>query len=236
MARHPTARRVPPPPPTADDVFIERVLETTAWAKSHTRLLVIGAATLAVLLAGFFYYRNYTTALRNRAETELTLIRPTVLSGNASLAVRDLEAFLARYGNTPTAREARLLLAQAYLESGQAQNAIQQVEPLASNVDDPLGVSAAFLLAGAQEAMAQPDRAVETYLRIADDADQTFQKQRALDAAARIRFEQGNAAAAVQLYDRLLGSIEQDNPDRPIYELRRAEAAARSQAGAGSGD
>jgi predicted negative regulator of RcsB-dependent stress response len=233
MARHhPTARRIPRDvPPATDDVFVERVLETSVWVKENTRTLVISVTVILVLLVGFLYYRSYTTRLRNTAESQLTMIRPTVASGNAALAIRDLEAFVVRFGNTPAAAEARLLLAQAHLDGGQAQQAIEQVQRMADRVNDPLGVSAAFLLAGAYEMSAQPDQAIATYMRIADGARHDFQKIRALDSAARVRFERGDAAGAVQLYDRILNLLPDTDPERPVFLLRRAEATARVPAG-----
>ncbi len=229
MARHPTAHRVPRDTAAeAEDNFVTRVLESSAWAKENVRTLTVAAILVGVLLASITYYRNYTIRLRDRAETELTAIRPTVLSGNAPLAVRDLEGFLGRYGSSPTAREARLMLAQAYLETGQAQSAVDQVRELAEQPGQPMGFSAGMLLGAAYEALAQPDEAAAAYLRIADGARFTFQKAGALDAAARVRFEQGNPTAAVQIYDRILSLLPEDDPDRPIYELRRAEAAART--------
>ncbi|MCI0432447.1 MAG: tetratricopeptide repeat protein [Gemmatimonadetes bacterium] len=228
MARHPTAHRVPRDAPSSDDAFVARVLETSVWAKQNTRRLFIAIFAVLVLVLGISYYRNYTTRLHDRAETELTQIRPTVLSGNAALAVRDLEAFVDRFGSTPAAREARLLLAQAYLETAQPRLAIAQVQDLAAEPSDPMGFAAGLLLGAAHEALAEPDQAAEAYLRLADGARFPFQRAAALDAAARIRFEQGNAAAAVQIYDRILSLIPGNDPDRPIYELRRAEAAARA--------
>jgi predicted negative regulator of RcsB-dependent stress response len=233
MARHhPTAHRIPRDvPPSSDDVFVERVLETSAWAKENSRLLMVAGSVVLLLLLGFLYYRSYTTRLRNTAEAQLSAIRPTVTSGNAALAVRDLDAFVARFGNTPAAREARLLLAEAHLNAGQPQPAIEAVRDMANDLDNPLGVSAAFLLGGAYETSAQPDQAVEAYIRIADDATHDFQKVRALDAAARIRYEQGNPGAAVQLYDRILNILPEGDPERPVYLLRRGEASARAPAG-----
>lgn len=231
MARHPTAHRVPRDASAAEDTFIGRILGGSVWAKQNSRKLIIGVTAVAVIALGLTYYRNYTVRLRDRAETELTQIRPTVLSGNAPLAVRDLEAYLGRFGGAPAASEARLMLAQAYLETGQAQKALDQVSDMASDASAPMGFAAGMLVGAAHEALAQPDEATDAYLRVGDRARFTFQKATALDAAARVRFDQGNPTAAVQILDRVLSLIPEDDPDRPIYELRRAEAAARASSG-----
>jgi tetratricopeptide (TPR) repeat protein len=83
--------------------------------------------------------------------------------------------------------------------------------------------AAAFLLAAAYEALKQPDRAEETYLKIADDAQFAFEQREALERAAGLRLQKGNPAGAIELYDRILKSLPDDSPDRPIYEMRIAE-------------
>lgn len=232
MARHPVARRVQRQSTHGDDVFVERVLEGSVWIKENARTLVIALVALIVLTLGFVYYRSTSARLRDVAETELTTIRQTVLAGNAALAVRDLETFLDRFGGTKAAEEARLLLGRAYLDNGEPQKAIDLFQNEVGDLGTPMGVQAGMLLAGAYEMAAQPDQAIATYLRIGERARFDYQKQLALDNAARIRFERGDAAGAVELYDRILQIVPASSPDRQVYELRRAEAAARAQGGA----
>lgn len=230
MVRHPTARRTPREAAPPDDVFVERVLESSVWARQNARLLVISVTVLLVVVAGFLYYRNYRSRLRDIAETQLTQIRTTLLAGNPALAVSDLDNFLTRFGSTPTAVEARLLLARAHLENQEPLKAIDVVSAQARDLQAPLGVQSAMLLADAYEAAVQEDRAVEVLLRVGSDAPFDYQQRLALEAAARIRLEQGNAQAAVDLYDRILKDLPIDSPDRPVYQLRRAEAAAKVSA------
>lgn len=231
MARHPTARRTHRPAPSSDDVFVERVLETSAWARTHQRAIITLSITVLVLAVGVLWYRNYRGQLRERAATELAQLRQTVSSGNDALALRDLERFVERFDGTPSAPEARLMLAQAYLDSSQPPRAIETIQNLAGDLDEPLGPASAFLLADAHEAANQLDRAEEVLQRIADRAPFLFEKERALDAVARIRMERGDPAGAAQAYDRLLELLPANNPDRVIYEMRRAEAHARALAG-----
>lgn len=233
--RHPTARRTHRPQPTSDDLFVEKVLETTVWARSHRRALIAGSIALVVLLTSALWYRSYRAQRTDRAATELTQIRQTLLTGNDALAIRDLETFLDRYGGTPSEPEARLMLGQALLNTSQPQRAIEVVEPQAGNLRRPLGPAAAFLLADAYESATQLDRAEAVHLNIAERAPFLYQQQRALDAAARLRIERGDDTGAVQLYDRLLALLPADNPDRMVYEMRRAEARARAGAGAPAG-
>lgn len=227
MARHPTARRVHRTT-SDDDTFLTGVLETTAWAKTHgTRLLIAGIAVV-VLLAGLLWYRNYRTAMNERATAELGQVRATVQSGNYALAKQDLEQFVGRFGSTAAGNEARLMLGQVYLETTEPQKAIDTVEPL-SKPGDPIGINAAFLLGAAHEAAKQPAEAERVYLSIANGARFDYQKQDALDRAARLRLEQGNAAGAIELYERIIAMFKEDGPDKSLFQMRLAEIQAAQQ-------
>jgi predicted negative regulator of RcsB-dependent stress response len=235
MTRHPTARRVHREDSTPDDAFVAGVLESTAWAKQHQRALIIGGIIAAVLIAGLVLFLSNRSAQRSRAAAELSQVRSVALSGNTVLAIRDLEQFVGQYGNTPSGAEARLLLGSAYLDNGQIQQAIDVTQPMARNVDSHLGGNAALLVAAAFEMAGQPQRAEDYYLRVADNGRFLFQRQEALDNAARVRAARGDFAGAIQLYERILEITPQASSDRPFFELRLGEArvlAANPQAAA----
>jgi len=228
--RHPTARRIHRDQTAPDDVFIARVLELSAWIKQHRRALTVAVVAVALALATGIYYRNSRAAIANRAATELAALRQTVASGNRAVAIQELQTFINRFGSTAAAAEARLLLGQLYLEDGNPEQAIQTLQPVANELDHPLGATAAFLVGAAHETANRSGDAERVYLRIADGAEFPFQRLDALDAAARIRLDRGDFAGAVALYDRILGMLPEDAPDRTIYEMRRAEAQTRATA------
>jgi predicted negative regulator of RcsB-dependent stress response len=204
-----------------EDIFVESVLEGSVWARQHgRRLMILGIAAL-VLLAGIILNRNYRADLRENAASELNRVRQTVLSGNKQLAASDLTKYVALYGKTPSGVEARTMLAQLHLSMNQPQQAVTAIEPVADDIDE--SPAAAFLLAGAYEALKQPQKAEETYLKIADEAEFGFEKREALERAAGVRVERGNIAGAIELYDRALKTLPDDSPDRTIYEMRIAE-------------
>lgn len=231
MTRHPTARRVHREDTAPDDVFIAGVLETSAWAKQHSRKLIIGGTIAALVIIGAVLFLMSRANQRNQAIAQLTQVRAVAMSGNAQLAVRELEQYMSRFGGTPAADEARLLLGRAYLENGQVPQARETVDELARNLRRPLGVNAALLLAAAHEGAQEPHRAEEVYLRIAEAAPYLYQKQEGLDNAARIRLQRGEAAGAVELYQRLLDLTPASNTERPVYELRLGEALALTATG-----
>jgi predicted negative regulator of RcsB-dependent stress response len=211
-----------------EDPFIARTVEAGIWAREHSTLITLAVIALIVAVAAIVYYRNYTEKLEDRAATELTGIRQTVMSGNKALAAKDLETFLRKFGDTSSGQEGRLLLSQTYLEQGDAPKAIATAKPLSDNLDKPLGASAAFLVAAAYEASNQPKKAEETYLRIADNARMSFERRQALDDAARVRLDRGDTAGAAQLYERLVGMVPDSMPEHAIYQMRLAEVKAQA--------
>jgi tetratricopeptide (TPR) repeat protein len=226
MTRHPTSRRVHRQAAQPDDVFVERVLETSAWATTHARSLIIGAVVVLVLVVSVLWIRSSRAADLAAAATELTTLRQTVQAGNPAAAIRDLQTYVDRFGGTPAGAEARLLLAQSHLQAGQGQQAVNVIEQQARNLGEPLGTQAALLLGSAYESLNRWDDAEQTYLRIADGARFDYQKVQALENAARVRVERGEPAGAVELYDRLIALLPETSPERTVYEMRRAEAQA----------
>jgi predicted negative regulator of RcsB-dependent stress response len=233
--RHPSARRVHRPDAETDDPFVAGVLETTAWARKHQRVLIIGGLALAVIVVALVVWLQSRASQREQANLQIGQVRTLVMMGNTEMAIRELEQFLAQYGRTPAANEGRLLLARQYLLNGQATQAAETVRRLAANPGRPMGADAAFLLAAAYEAAQEPHRAEEVYMRVASDGRFLFQRQEALDNAARIRTQRGDLAAAVQAYERLLEITPETSADRQIFDLRLGEMrAAAANPGTGT--
>jgi len=232
MVRHPAARRVPRKERESDDVFVEGVLESTAFAKQNARALIIGGVVLVVAVIALLYWRNVSQAREERAAAELVEIRQAMQSGNSQLAVVSARSFLNSFDGTSAAPEVRLMLTEALLATGAAEEAIEAIQPLARDVADEMGVTAAFLLGAAYEAAGQGEAAATAYLSVAEDGRFLFQRQEAMDQAARVRAERGDTAGAIELYERLVEMTPEQNQERGIYAMRLAEL--RAAAGAGS--
>lgn len=228
--RHPAARRKHSDEQAIEDPFIARILEVWVWVQGHTRAIVVGVVALGILVAGGLYYGNYRASLRVQAAEQLELIHQTVAAGGVEKAKSQLETFIARFPGAGPVAEARMLLGQLHLESGDAQAAIQILEPMARDLDSPLNLQAAFLLATAYEETGRADDAEALYLRTAHAARLDFQRHDALAAAARIRAQKGDAAGSRDLYRRLLKTLPHDDPQRALYQLRLAEHETRAAA------
>lgn len=229
MARHPTSSRVHRDSKSGpDDAFVSGVDRTVAWVKQNQRALTIAIVAAIVLVAGVLYYVNYQRTLEQQAAVRFAEIQGTVAAGNVPLAIRDLQTFIGRFGSAEAGEQARIVLAELLLQENQPQQAIDALGNLDRDLDDPLGIAAAQVKAAAFEAADRHDDAVALYQRLADAARFDFQAREALANAARVRLQNDDPEAAIDLYERVLATFEEDDPGRGYYEMWLAEAQARA--------
>ena len=207
-----------------DDVFIAKTLEVSQWAQNNQQLLTVLGVILILGVAALVYYGNYRSTVAQQAGTQLEQIHQTIALQDREGAKAELSTFLQRFDGSAYAGEARLLLGELYLETGEPQQALAVLEPMAASPRDPLELQAAGLLAAAYEQEGRWEDAVGLYLEIADRSDLDFQIRDALESAARIRTTQGDAEGAITLYQRLLDGVGEDEAQlRGRYEMRLAE-------------
>lgn len=227
--RHPSSRRHGHTTSDTEDAFVARTLEMSRWAQQNTRLLVVTGVVLVAVVWAAVYYVNYRGSLEEQAVLELEQIHQTVALGDREAAKQELGRFLTDFGDTDHAGEARLLLGELYLRTGQPAQAISALEPLTKSLRSPLAVQGGFLLAAAYEEEGRWDDAERLYLSIADRADLQFQVREALDDAARVHQRQGDLAAAADLYRRAIETFEEGEQGRSYYEMRLAEITAAQE-------
>lgn len=225
--RHPGSRRVQHDTQNdPDDIFVAKTLEMSNWAQSNQQLITVLAVLVVVAIAAGLYYRNFSQNQAMQAAQQLEAIHQTVAMQDREGAKADLATFLDRFGGTPYAGEARMLLGELYLSTNEPQQALAVLEPMGASPRAPLEMQAAALLGAAYEQERRWDDAEAVYLRIADRSELDFQIRAALENAARIRADQGDTAGAVALYERILEEMDEDDQARGVYEMRLAELNA----------
>jgi predicted negative regulator of RcsB-dependent stress response len=203
-----------------------RAFEASTWASRNQGKLIPAVIAVLVLALGFLWYGRYRDQMADRATTELTRVRATVQSGNAPLAISDLEKYMASFGNTKTADEARLMLAQQYLVATQTDKAIKTLEPLAGKESTTEGAQASFVLAQAYEQAKSTDKAEKLYTTLSTSAPFLYMKQEAMDNAARMHSDRGDWAGAAELLQKLVDMTPETAPERDVFQLRLGEALA----------
>ena len=226
--RHPSSRRMQEEKKEAEDVFVEKVVEVSNWAKRNSQALVIAGAAVVLLAAAGVYVRNVRANRLEQAVAQLEQVQQAVAFGEREAAKASLNQYLVTFDGTPYALEARLVLGQVHLEEGDAEAAVEVLAPAVREMDSaPIGLQAAFLMASAYEDMGRLDEAERTFLRIANTAEMTFQIREALAGAARIRTNQGDFAGAAELYADVLRDMEETDQERSYWEMRLEEVTAR---------
>jgi predicted negative regulator of RcsB-dependent stress response len=225
--RHPSSRRKQEEKKEAEDIFVEKVVELSTWAKKNSQGLVIAAVAVVLVFASWMYIRNVRANRIQQAVAQLEQVQQAVAFGDREEAKASLIQYLATFDGTPYALEARLVLGQVYLEDDEPEAAMETLAPAVREMDShPVGLQAAFLLAAAYENAGRLDEAERTFLRIANTATMTFQIQEALSGAARIRSDRGDYSGAAELYEDVLGSMEENDPQRDYWEMKMQEAEA----------
>jgi predicted negative regulator of RcsB-dependent stress response len=220
--------RQPRPPLDGEEALSLRAAELAAWARRNVRIIIGVAAVALVLVLGLVMWRMNDAQRSAQAAERLLALRQNPATATAAGA-SELEAFVQQYRGTREADEARMLLAEARLASGQPREAVAALRPVTQG-RSPLRAQA-WLMTGAAHAEAGDlAAAVAAYEEASERFDATFQKLEALDAAALLHEDAGDFPAAVALYQRMLGMVEEESMEYGVVQMRMAEASARATA------
>lgn len=228
-SRHPASRRRQEEKKEAEDVFVEKIVETSNWAKANSQVIIIAAIALIVLISGWIYYGNWQETQTERAVAQLEQVQQAVAFGEREAAKASLSQYVETFGGTPYALEARLMLGQLLLEDNAPEEAMDVLAPAVREMNShPIGIQAGFLMAAAYEEADRPDEAERMFLRVANTAELDFQIREAAAGAARIRAAQEDYEGAAELYQDVLAGMGPDDPERSYWEMKLAEVTARS--------
>ncbi|HLL45727.1 MAG TPA: tetratricopeptide repeat protein [Longimicrobiaceae bacterium] len=213
-----------------DDVVMVRALQLSEWARRNARVVIGVSAIAIVAVLAYLFYGYQKRQSEERASIAFSQVEQTALSGNATLAQRDLTTFIRRFDGTVQADQARLLLAKVHLDAGKAREAVTVLQAVEEGPATPVGAQGAMLLGAAQNQAGNRQAAIASYLRVAEAAKLQYQQEAALAEAALVRQQGGDFAGAAELYRRLIGMVEEGSFDRSMYEMRLAEAEGRALA------
>lgn len=221
--------------PSTEDTFVLGIVQIVDWARKHQRGVTLAALAALAVIAGLVYYRDYQRNLTTRAATQLSQLEASLGSaGGPEQAISDLQTYLSRFGGTPSAEEARLLLARIQLGQGHAQDALETVKPLASRpLDTPMGYAASRLQADAYAASGQRGRAIQLLDETARNARFPFQRHQAAAEEASLLVQAGRYDSAASIYR----SLSRDTTATAeaggnLYGVRLGEVLALKATGA----
>lgn len=213
--------------PPGEDIFVEKLLQATAWAQENARTVILATVILGLGIAAVVYYRSYRATVREQAAVELQNLAAEFDGTDPALAADRLQDFVARYERTEAAAEGRLLLARLQLAEHQPERALETLAPVLSATapDIPIGFAARRLRAAAHEAQGQPQLALDIYAELAHAARFPFQRRAALAHQARLLIDTQRLPEAAFIYEELVRQAEAADlpPEAGLYRLRLGE-------------
>lgn len=214
-----------------EDRIMGRIAAATAWAEKNRQLAILAGLAIVAIGAGSVIYLNYRADLAERAAVRLDEIRMVSQRAAPDELRSELSAYIEQFGSTPQGEEARLLLAEMELQRGDADAAIRVVEPVVDPDDHPLGYSAAWMVAVAEEERGDLAAAARWYERLAVSAQHEFQRRRARAARARIHVYAGEYEEAEAIYADLAAAEDAGSGEQAeLYAVKLGEVRARAAA------
>jgi len=227
--RHPSSRRRQEEKKEAEDVFVEKVVEASNWAKDNSQIVTIAIIAVVILVSAAIYYGRWHETQTDRAVAQLEQVQQSVSFGDRETARSALRQYIENFQGTPYALEARLILGQVLLQDGSPEEAMDALAPAVREMDaHPIGIQAGFLMASAYEQANRLEESERMFMRVANTAELDFQIREATAGAARVRALQGNYQGAAELYEEVLAGMEPQDPDRNYWEMKLAEYNAMS--------
>lgn len=180
----------------------ERGSELSDWFQINSRLLGIGAALVVVAAAGLWFYNRSRQIRTMNAERSLARAQQSLGSGNASLALSDLQQVATRYEGTSAGTEAAMLLAQQYYEQGKYQEGVDRLrKAVAKSGGNQASVEG--LIGDGYAQMGKAEDAAKAYERAAGSVSYDNEKAYLLAKAARSFTAAGKLDEARRLWGQL---------------------------------
>src|SRR5688572_27107025 len=78
----------------AEDVFVEKTLVMSSWARHNRQALTLGAIGLLAILGGALYYASYRSGHLEQAAIELERVRQNAMVGDTAAATVELTQYI----------------------------------------------------------------------------------------------------------------------------------------------
>jgi len=206
-----------------EDALSAGLLRLILWARDRTQLLIgVGVALVVLAGVGFFYFGQRSDRM-SQAAAELDTLQQVLPFAPMEEWSRQFDEYLTKHAGTPFEAEARLVYGEMLLQEGRAEDALGVLRSVAPGYRTPLEVQSTFLLAVAQEQLENWNEAARIYGELETRAQFTFQRREATEGLARVALAQGDTAAAVSAFQRLVAGAGDDGVMRSMYEMRLAE-------------
>jgi TolA-binding protein len=171
-----------------DDEFVDWVMSAVDYVRAHYKVFLAGLGVVVLALLGVQYLIQSQARARSQADTLLGEALILEAEGQSEEAQRVIDDVLQRFGGTPAAGQAMLMLANRHLDAGELDEARTLYGRYLADYgnDNPvLRFAANSGLAATLEAEGQTEPAAQAYRQLAEENRGSFQAALALWEAAK---------------------------------------------------
>lgn len=177
------------------------------WFQLNSRYVVIGLATIAAGVLGYWFYTSNAARNAQVAETQLLNARRSLASGNAQLAATDLRKVATTHKDTRAGVEAALLLSETLYLEGKYQEGIDLLRDFTRRGAAEVERAKIYSLIGdGLMQLGKHKDAADEYNRAAEAARFTGERAQQLAKRARALVVAGDSAAGRTQWESLADS------------------------------
>ncbi len=185
--------------------------QSEAFIIKYKKAVIAGAVAIVVIVGGFFALKyGYFEPREEKAQSLLTAGQQYLMQGDYEKALKgDGKTFpgyvkiAGEYSFTDAANAAKMYAGLCYAKSGKTKEAIKYLENFSPRGDQSLSPQAVFALANCYASDNQTDKAIETFKKAADLADNPILSPISLLEAGKLLESQKKNEEALKLYTRI---------------------------------
>jgi tetratricopeptide (TPR) repeat protein len=212
----------------------ETVSKAERYIEDNKKSLGIIFGVIVVLVAGYYGWKKlYIEPLEAEAQGQMFMAESYFEKDSLNLAINGdgqypgFEELVDRYGSTPSGNLCRYYLGICYLQKGQYEEAIAQLEDFDAK-DDYLGPVATGAIGDCYMELGKTEDAIKYYMKAADMNKNEFTSPVILMKAGKAYESVNNFADAAKVYEQ----IKTDYPEsREGKEIDKYLSFAKSKAG-----
>jgi predicted negative regulator of RcsB-dependent stress response len=195
------------------------------WLLLHKREVSWALLALALIVAGFWFYRRSQALKSQRAESAYFQARQSAAAGNIPLAISDLQKVVVRYEGTAGGTQAALSLAQALYFQKKFKEGIAALKKVEAKAAGEFRPSIHVLEAAGYDELKDFVAAAEQYNLAAKATAFPLDKAKYQAAAAREYMAAGKTEDAKRIWTEL--AKDESKPEAAEARVRLGELTAK---------
>lgn len=195
----------------------EQLEALKAWWRQWGSYVIYGVSALLIAVAGYQYWRTHTANQLVEASVHFDSMNNALEAGNMKTAREQGALLMDKYGKTPYATRAALMVASINVQNKDAKSARAQLEWVAENTKEAaLRDVARLRLAG----LLLDEKDYEGALKTLGASHTDAYAPRFDDLKGDVHLAQGKTAEARTAYSAAFAKLQDDSPLRGVVEMK----------------